>query len=68
MPSATLSRGQLVEITGLKAPVATPERWRRDGADRGAQDVNGQQGQVIEFNEESGEWTVATFTADIAGA
>eukprot|EP00435_Cladocopium_sp_Y103_P034524 s684_g8.t3 len=68
MPSPTLSRGQLVEITGLKAPVATPDRWRKDGADKGPQDVNGQQGQLIEFDEEKSEWTIATFSADIVAA
>ena len=26
-----------------QAPVATPDRWRKDGADKGPQDVNGLQ-------------------------
>ncbi|CAE7719331.1 ppsA [Symbiodinium microadriaticum] len=65
MPSvARLIRGQLVEINGLQAPKATSERWRQDG-DKGARDFNGQQGQLIEFSDETGEWTVATFSADM---
>lgn len=68
MPSPTLSRGQLVEITNLKAPVATPEKWRKDGAIEGPRDVNGQQGQLIEFDEARNEWTIATFSADIVAA
>lgn len=38
-------RGQLVEITGVT--VATPDRWRKDGADKGPQDVNGLQAAMM---------------------
>ena len=33
----------------LEAPVATPEKWRKDGASEGPRDVNGQQAKVAAF-------------------
>eukprot|EP00913_Durusdinium_trenchii_P005570 g5190.t1 len=53
---------------GRLSALDTPDRWRKDGVAAGPKDVNGQQGQLIEFNEEKGEWTVATFNADIVAA
>jgi len=61
-----LSRGQLVEIAGLKGPVDTPEEWRKENSTYGGpQDFNAQKGQLTEYNEASGEWTVATFAAEM---
>mmetsp|Transcript_83639 Transcript_83639/g.241990 ORF Transcript_83639/g.241990 Transcript_83639/m.241990 type:complete len:944 (-) Transcript_83639:201-3032(-) len=57
-----LSVGQLVEITGLKELANTPAEWRRDGGDA-PKDVNGQRGQLASFDEQTGQWTVATFGA-----
>eukprot|EP00438_Fugacium_kawagutii_P006138 Skav234013 [mRNA] locus=scaffold3484:107977:115205:- [translate_table: standard] len=48
--------------------VATPERWRKEGADAGPQPVSGQQGQLIEFDEAANEWSIALFSADIVAA
>ncbi|CAE8627351.1 unnamed protein product, partial [Polarella glacialis] len=63
---AKLTRGQLVEISGLKAPVFTPEEWRKETSSYdGPKEVNGQQGQLTEWDEEKGQWTVATFGADM---
>lgn len=61
-----LSRGQLVEIFGLKEPALTPAVWQKDGpADDAPQDFNGHQGQLVEWNDETSQWTVATFAAEM---
>mmetsp|Transcript_43343 Transcript_43343/g.114654 ORF Transcript_43343/g.114654 Transcript_43343/m.114654 type:complete len:938 (+) Transcript_43343:82-2895(+) len=49
-----LRNGQLVQISGLPGPVET---------ETGPKDVNGQMGQVTEFDSETGSWKVATFGA-----
>jgi len=53
MPSR-LRNGQLVQISGLPGPVET---------EAGPKDVNGQMGQVREYDAGKDEWTVATFAA-----
>lgn len=60
----TLMVGQLVEISGLKELANTPTEWRR-GSDDGRRDVNGQRGQLTEWDEQGQQWMVATFGASM---
>lgn len=62
MPSK-LKAGQLVEIVAAE-PLETPVEWRKAGSD-GTVQVSGQKGQLTEFEEETGKWTVATFGASM---
>eukprot|EP00421_Protoceratium_reticulatum_P014240 CAMPEP_0168389720 /NCGR_PEP_ID=MMETSP0228-20121227/17107_1 /TAXON_ID=133427 /ORGANISM="Protoceratium reticulatum, Strain CCCM 535 (=CCMP 1889)" /LENGTH=170 /DNA_ID=CAMNT_0008402997 /DNA_START=40 /DNA_END=549 /DNA_ORIENTATION=- len=63
MPSK-LTSGQLVEITPTTEPLETPAEWRKKGAE-GAIQVSGQRGQLTEYDDETGRWSVATFGANM---
>jgi polyketide synthase-associated protein len=59
MPPA-LALGQLVQIEGLKEAVPSA-----DGYGDGPVEASGQMGQVTEWDEATGKWTVATFAANM---
>jgi hypothetical protein len=56
-----LTKGQLVTITGSKALMESPEGWKK--ADSAPKDMNGEMGQLTEWDESKKVWMVATFGA-----
>jgi len=62
--SSKLKAGQLVEVGASAEAFDVPAEWRKAGADAAVQ-AGGQKGQLTEFDEETGKWTVATFGASM---
>mmetsp|Transcript_58063 Transcript_58063/g.186553 ORF Transcript_58063/g.186553 Transcript_58063/m.186553 type:complete len:941 (+) Transcript_58063:54-2876(+) len=60
MPVSKLKAGQLVEVTS--STYETPAGW---SSGDGALQVSGQKGQLTEFDEDTGKWSVATFGASM---